>query len=285
MSEITFESTSRLFDAGDIKLHANEVGDGPPLLLLHGSGPGATSWSNFKQNLPALSQRFHVFAVDHPGYGLSDKPEFTREDSIFKVTSRALAAMLDGLGIDNVSFIGNSLGGATALKFTLDHPDRVDRLVLMGPGGAAVNIFSPPLSEGFKLLRAFYGAREPTREQLEAFIRIMVFDDSFVTDELIDERFQSAIQPETLAGNRRVLASMDNLGEDDQLWRFIHKVRVPTLITWGRDDRVLPLDAAFFALRRMPDARLHVFPKCGHWAQYEKREEFDRLTIDFLSAS
>src|SRR5436305_1596259 len=100
MSEITFESTSRLFTAGDIKLHANEVGEGPPLILLHGSGPGATSWSNFKQNLPALSQKFQVFAVDHPGYGLSDKPEFTREDSIFKVTSRALAAMLDDLGID-----------------------------------------------------------------------------------------------------------------------------------------------------------------------------------------
>ena len=98
---ITFEGTSRFVKAGEITLHLNEVGEGPPLILLHGSGPGATSWSNFKHNLPALSRRFRVLAVDQPGYGLSDKPPFTRDDSVFKVTSRALAGLLDELGIEN----------------------------------------------------------------------------------------------------------------------------------------------------------------------------------------
>ena len=184
---ITFEGTSRFVKAGEITLHLNEMGEGPPLILLHGSGPGATSWSNFKHNLPALSRRFRVLAVDQPGYGLSDKPPFTREDSVFKVTSRALAGLLDELGIEKVDFIGNSLGGANALKFTLDHPTRVGKLVLMGPGGAAVNIFSPPMSEGFKYLRAFYSAANPTREQLEDFIRIMVFDQELITDELLGD--------------------------------------------------------------------------------------------------
>jgi len=280
---ITFEGTSRYVKAGELTLHLNEIGEGPPLILLHGSGPGATSWSNFKHNLPALSARFRVLAVDQPGYGLSDKPLFSREDSVFKVTSRALEGLLDELGIDKVDFIGNSLGGANALKFTLDHPDRVGRLVLMGPGGAAVNIFSPPMSEGFKYLRAFYNAANPTREQLEAFIRIMVFDQDLITDELLDERYKAAIEPSQLDGARRVQASMDSLPEDDQLWRVLHKVRHPVLMTWGRDDRVLPLDTAMFAMRRMPNARLHIFPKCGHWAQLEHREEFDRLTIDFLT--
>ena len=280
---ITFEGTSRFVKAGEITLHLNEVGDGPPLILLHGSGPGATSWSNFKHNLPELSRHFRVLAVDQPGYGLSDKPPFTRDDSVFKVTSRAVAGLLDELGIEQTHFIGNSLGGANALKFTLDHPTRVGRLVLMGPGGAAVNIFSPPMSEGFKYLRAFYGAANPTREQLEAFIRVMVFDQDLVTDELIDERYAAAIEPSQLDGARRVQASMDSLPEDDQLWRVLHKVRHPVLMTWGRDDRVLPLDMAMFAMRRIPNARLHIFPKCGHWAQLEHREEFDRLTIDFLT--
>jgi pimeloyl-ACP methyl ester carboxylesterase len=284
MTAITFDATSRHVKAGDITLHLNEVGDGPPLVMLHGSGPGATSWSNFKGNLPALSQHFRVLAVDQPGYGLSDKPTFTRDDSVFRVTSRALAGLLDELGIERADFVGNSLGGANALRFALDHPERVRRMVLMGPGGAAVNVFSPPLSEGFKLLRAFYSAKEPSREQLEAFIRIMVFDQALITDELIEERYRSAIDPETLDGARRVQQSMDDLPEDDQLWRFLHRVRHPVLMTWGRDDRVLPLDAAFFALRRMPNARLHVFPKCGHWAQVEHQKEFDRLTIDFLTA-
>jgi pimeloyl-ACP methyl ester carboxylesterase len=284
MTAITFDATSRHVKAADITLHLNEVGVGPPLVMLHGSGPGATSWSNFKGNLPALSQHFRVLAVDQPGYGLSDKPIFSRDDSVFRVTSRALAGLLDELGIEQVDIVGNSLGGANALRFALDHPERVRRMVLMGPGGAAVNVFSPPLSEGFKLLRAFYGAKEPTREQLEAFIRIMVYDQALITDELIEERYRSAIDPETLDGARRVQQSMDDLPEDDQLWRFLHRIRHPVLMTWGRDDRVLPLDAAFFALRRMPNARLHVFPKCGHWAQVEHQREFDRLTIDFLTA-
>jgi pimeloyl-ACP methyl ester carboxylesterase len=283
VSGITFESTSRLVKAGDITLHLNEVGDGPPLVLLHGSGPGATSWSNFKQNLPALSQHFRVLAVDQPGYGKSDKPPFSREDSIFQVTSRALVGLFDELGIEQAHILGNSLGGANALRFAIDHPERVSRMVLMGPGGAAVNIFSPPLSEGFKLLRTFFGADNPTRDQLEAFIRIMVFDQDLVTEELIDERFAAAVEPDQLDGARRVQESMQNLPENDQLWRYLHKIRHPILMTWGRDDRVLPLDMAIFAMRRLPDARLHVFPKCGHWAQVEHQHEFDRLTIDFLT--
>jgi pimeloyl-ACP methyl ester carboxylesterase len=285
MSEITFEGTSRYVKAGEITLHVNEVGDGPPLVMLHGSGPGATSWSNFKGNLPTLSEHFRVLAVDQPGYGFSDKPEFSREDSVFKVTSRALAGLLDELGIEQAHIVGNSLGGANALRFALDHPKRVGRMVLMGPGGAAVNLFSPPLSEGFKLLRAFYGAESPTREQLEAFIRIMVFDQDLITDELIEERYRAAIDPDQLDGARRVQQSMDNLPEDDQLWRYLHKIRHPILMTWGRDDRVLPLDAAIFPMRRFPDARLHVFPRCGHWAQVEHRAEFDQLTIGFLSGA
>jgi pimeloyl-ACP methyl ester carboxylesterase len=283
MSAITFDSTSRKVKAGGITVHFNEVGEGYPLVLLHGSGPGATSWSNFKQNLPALSQHFRVLAVDQPGYGLTDKPIFTKQDSVFQVTSRALLGLLDELGIERAHVLGNSLGGANALRFALDHPTRVDRMVLMGPGGAAVNLFSPPLSEGFKLLRAFFAAEKPTREQLEEFIRIMVFDQSLVTQELIDERYAAAIDPEQLDGARRVQQSMENPSEEDQLWRYLHKVRHPVLMTWGRDDRVLPLDMAIFATRRMPDVRLHVFPKCGHWAQVEHRVEFDRLTIDFLT--
>jgi pimeloyl-ACP methyl ester carboxylesterase len=134
VSGITFESTSRLVKAGDVTLHLNEVGDGPPLVLLHGSGPGATSWSNFKQNLPALSQHFRVLAVDQPGYGKSDKPPFSREDSIFQVTSRALVGLFDELGIEQAHILGNSLGGANALRFAIDHPERVSRMVLMVPG-------------------------------------------------------------------------------------------------------------------------------------------------------
>jgi len=281
MTEITFDATSRFVKTGDVTIHLNDLGEGPPVVLLHGSGPGASSWSNFKQNLPALTQHFRCLAVDQPGFGRSEKPEF-RDQSFYKVTSNALLSLLDELGLDKVDFIGNSLGGASALRFALDHPDRTRKLLLMGPGGAAVNIFTTVPSEGIKLLNRFYDPPGPSRERLEDFIRIMVYDQSLITDELIDERFAVAKDPEVVAGSKRAIDSFSRPSEDDQLWRSLHKIRHEVLMTWGRDDRVLPLDNAFFALRRMPNARLHVFPRCGHWAQVEHQAEFDELAVAFF---
>jgi pimeloyl-ACP methyl ester carboxylesterase len=283
MTATDFDSTSRFIQAGDVKLHVNDVGDGQAIVMLHGAGPGATSWSNFKQNVPALSERFRLLLVDQPGFGMSDKPLFD-EDSILSTTSKAIAGLLDDLGIERAHLVGNSMGGANALKFTLDNPTRVDKLFLMGPAGAAVNIFSGALSEGLALLKRFYDEPEPRRDILEAFVRIMVFDQSLVTEELLDERWVAASDPATFEGQRRVSASLNRLPEDDQLWRSIHKVKHPILMTWGRDDRVLPLDNALFAMRRFPNARLHVFPRCGHWAQLEWQPEFDRLVLGFFSS-
>lgn len=277
---LTFAGTSRTANAGDITLHYNEAGEGPVLVMLHGGGPGASSWSNFKQNLPGLSEQFRVLLVDQPGYGGSDKPEIT--EPFWTYSARAVRNLLDELGIAKAHFVGNSLGGGTTLRFALDHPDRADRLVLMGPGGGALNIFSADPSEGLKLLFDFYAPPGPSREKMEAFIKIMLFDHSLVTDELVDERYKVATDPDTMQGAINALGGIATRSEEGELWRFLDKVPHRTLLTWGRDDRVLPLDGAFLALKRMPDARLHVFPRCGHWAQLEHLEEFNWLTANFL---
>lgn len=277
---LTFAGTSRTAKAGDITLHYNEAGEGPALVMLHGGGPGASSWSNFKQNLPGLAEHFRVLLVDQPGYGGSDKPEIT--EPFWTYSARAVRNLLDELGIAKAHFVGNSLGGGTTLKFALDYPDRADRLVLMGPGGGALNIFSADPSEGLKLLFDFYAPPGPSREKMEAFIKIMLFDHGLVTEELIDERYAAAIDPDTMQGAINALGGLASRAEEAELWRFLDKVPHRTLLTWGRDDRVLPLDGAFLALKRMPDARLHVFPRCGHWAQLEHLEEFNWLTINFL---
>lgn len=276
-----FDETSRTAKAGDIRLHYNEAGDGPVLVMLHGGGPGASSWSNFKQNLPGLSEHFRVLLVDQPGYGGSDKPVVT--EPFWTYSARAVKHLLDELGVDKAHFVGNSLGGGTTLKFAQDYPERADRLVLMGPGGGALNIFAPEPSEGIKLLMSYYAPPGPSREKMDAFIRIMLYDHSLVTEQLIDERYEASIDPETMQGAMNVLGGLANRSEEAELWRYLDKIPHRTLLTWGRDDRVLPLDGAFFALKRMPDARLHVFPKCGHWAQLEHLEEFNWLTVKFLS--
>lgn len=282
-AELTYESTSKFAQVRpDLKLHYHEagVGNGPTIVLLHGGGPGASSWSNFSRNIPVLARDFHVIAVDQPGYGQSDKP--TEHPQYFVHSASALKDLLDTLEItDRVHLLGNSLGGGASVRFALDYPDRAGKLILMGPGGLSTNLFAPDPTEGVRLLSKF--TFEPTRENIEAFLRIMVFDQSLVTDELIDERFESAKKPESIAAMRAMGKSFASADfEKGMLWRDAYKLRQPTLLIWGREDRVNPLDGALVALKSVPRAQLHVFGGCGHWAQLEKFAEFNRLATDFL---
>ena len=284
IDEITYESTSRFAQVrDDLRLHYHEagVGNDTTIVLLHGGGPGASSWSNFARNIPVLAQRFHVLAVDQPGYGRSDKP--TEHPQYFVHSASALKDLLDTLGItDRVHLLGNSLGGGAAVRFALDHPERAGRLVLMGPGGLSVNLFAPDPTEGVKNLGRF--SYEPTRENLEAFLRIMVFDQSLITPELVEERFASASTPESLAAAKAMGKSFSSAEfEKGMLWRDAYKLRQRVLLIWGREDRVNPLDGALVALKMIPRAQLHVFGGCGHWAQLEKFDEFNRLTVHFLT--
>ncbi|WP_063049347.1 4,5:9,10-diseco-3-hydroxy-5,9,17-trioxoandrosta-1(10),2-diene-4-oate hydrolase [Nocardia arthritidis] len=283
-AELTAESTSRYAQVrSDLRLHYHEagVGNGPTIVLLHGGGPGASSWSNFARNIPVLAEHFHVLAVDQPGYGRSDKP--TEHPQYFVHSASALKDLLDHLEITTrVHLLGNSLGGGAAVRFALDYPDRAGKLILMGPGGLSTNLFAPDPTEGVKLLSKFN--YEPTRQNLEAFLRIMVFDQSLITEELIDERFASASTPEALAATRAMGKSFAGADfEKGMLWRDAYKLRQPVLLIWGREDRVNPLDGALVATKVIPRAQLHVFGGCGHWAQLEKFHEFNRLAIDFLA--
>jgi len=200
--------------------------------------------------------------------------------------ARAVRDLLDTLGIEKASFIGNSLGGGTTLKFALDYPERVDRLVLMGPAGGMLPIFSAWPSEGLRTLMSFYAPPGPSRERMQAIIDALMFDPSKVDAEVLEERYQAAIDPEAMATAQAVFRAVQS-GEQvmvaEELWRDVHRITQPALIVWGREDRVLPLDGALYMTRYMPNARLHVFPRCGHWAQVEHREEFERLVTDFLT--
>jgi 4,5:9,10-diseco-3-hydroxy-5,9,17-trioxoandrosta-1(10),2-diene-4-oate hydrolase len=292
---VTFESTSRFADttAGPggtpLRLHYHEAGPaGPdaagtvPVVLLHGGGPGATAWSNFGRNVGVLAERFRVLAVDQPGFGRSDKPG--GHPQYFTYSSEALAGLLDALGIDRVHLVGNSLGGGTATRFALRHPDRVGRLVLMAPGGLGLNVFASDPTEGVKRLGAFAAPPGPSREKLGEFLRTLVFDQRLVTDELIEERYAAASTPEALAALASMGASFyGEDAEDGLLWREAHRLKHHTLLIWGREDRVNPLDGALVALKVLRNAQLHVFGRCGHWAQLEKFEEFNRLATGFLS--
>ncbi|RYJ25763.1 2-hydroxy-6-oxo-6-phenylhexa-2,4-dienoate hydrolase [Streptomyces sp. L-9-10] len=264
-------------------LFYTEEGDGNPLIMLHGGGPGASGVSNFGANLPVFAERFRTLLVDQPGYGRSVKPE-RFEKQFFTAAAAAVVELMDELGIDKAHVLGNSLGGGTAARMAINHPDRVDRLVLMGPGGVSLNVLAADPTEGIR--RLFEFSAGPTRESLVAFLTALAHDPALVTEDLIAKRLASATDPETVRGNAAMAATFANpaMAEEGMLWREAYKIRHETLLTWGREDRVNPLDGALVALKTIPNARLHVFPHCGHWAQTERFDEFNRVALNFLES-
>ncbi|MFG1924402.1 4,5:9,10-diseco-3-hydroxy-5,9,17-trioxoandrosta-1(10),2-diene-4-oate hydrolase [Cryptosporangium sp. NPDC048952] len=258
----------------------SEPADRPPLVLLHGGGPGASAWSNFGRNFEVFSKSTRVLAVDMPGFGRSGKR--AEHPQYFTYAAGVLAELLDQLDIQEVDLVGNSLGGGVATRFALTHPERARRLVLMAPGGLGLNVLAPDPTEGVQRLGRFGAPPGPTPEKLTAFLRTLVYDQKLITDELVAERFAAASDPESLQAMTALGVSFFAHPEEGQLWREAHRLTAPTLLIWGREDRVNPLDGALVALKQLPDVQLHVFSRCGHWAQLEKFDEFNRLTEEFL---
>lgn len=267
-------------DAGVLRYH--EFGEGPPLVLLHGSGPGVTGWRNFRGNLALFGEHFRCLVLEFPGFGVSDDfgghPMLTALDG--------LERFADALELDRFDIVGNSMGGGVGVSYAIAHPEKVGKLVTIG--GIGRNIFSPAPGEGIKLLQEF--TENPTREALIAWLHSMVFNPAVVTDELIEERWQQATEPTTLASARRMYgkaafaAMIQAMQASDAppQWAMMHKIRAHTLLTWGRDDRVSPLDMALVPMRTIPNAELHVFPNCGHWAMIEQKSAFERTVLSFL---
>jgi len=280
MTQLDFESTSRRLD-GEYDLHYHEAGSGPPLVMLHGSGPGVSGWSNFRGNLPVLAGRFRTIVPDMPGFGRSGRREYDR--AYPRVAADAVRFLLDSLDVEKAHVLGNSMGGYVAAELALAHPDRVERMVLMGPGGLAVSLFNADPSEGARRLTEFM--MNPSREGMVAWVDCMVANKKVVDDALIDERLANAMVPGAIDSAVSIFMSLGQFPEEVPLYARAERIATPTLITWGRDDRMLPFEQALFAFRRMPRAELHVFSRCGHWAQVERKEEFERVVTEFLTRS
>lgn len=268
---------SKFVGAAGGRTHYQMTGQGDAVILIHGGGPGASGLSNFRRNIGSLAERHRVIVVDLPGYGQSDARDLT--DGLYAPLASAVREVMDGEAIPTASFVGNSLGGGTAIRFALDNPDRTSKLVLMGPGGS-VPLFSPFPTEGLLRMLNYYDAPGPSLERLERVIDLLVYDRATISPELIAERFEMSTAPQVLA-NPPLRGGVANPA--DSLWRHgIEQISAPTLIIWGREDRVLPLDAAFLLLKLIPNADLHIFSKCGHWAQWERADEFNDLVTAFL---
>lgn len=283
MSQLTEASTSKLAKINeasmkDFKIHYNDAGTGEVVVMLHGGGPGASGWSNYNKNIGAfVDAGLRVILMDCPGFNKSG--EIVSDVPRGLLNAQAVKGLLDVLDVKKAHLVGNSMGGATSLNFALEYPDRLDKLILMGPGGMGPSIMQPNPQEGIKKLFRLY--REPTRANLDDMLECFVYDPSAITEELRKGRLANIEQ------NLQHLKNFVTSSERVPLSSWDVSARVPaikhkTLITWGRDDRFVPIDHGLKLINLMPDARLHVFPRCGHWAQWEHAAEFNRLVIDFI---
>ena len=291
MTPFTDDNTSRFVrireGALDLQLHYNDTGsrEGAAnraaeevVVMIHGSGPGASGWSNFHRNVePLVAAGFRVILMDCPGWSRSD-PIVCR-GSRSDLTATALKGLLDALDIARAHLIGNSMGGHSAVAFALAHPERVGRLVLMGGGTGGISAFTPMPTEGIKLVNAVY--RNPTAENLKNLMRVFVYDASTLNDALLDSRLAALnAQPKHLA-NFLESARLHPKQFPDVGPR-LPEVAAPALVIWGRDDRFVPLDTGLRLVAGLPRADLHVYSRCGHWAQWEHADKFNRQVIGFL---
>ena len=277
MTDITEASTSLFVTVQGVNIHYNDAGAGEPVLCLHGGGPGATAWSNFKQNIPVITgARRRMVMMDMPGYGKSGFPDGSSED-FFDFMGKMIDGFLSALGIEGaVDIIGNSLGGQAALGLELQYPDRIKHLVLIGsqPTSAGI-VIQPQPQEALKNIITYYGGEGPTLEKMRRLVESLLYDSSWVTDETLQERFEASKDP----GQMRLLG----LPHRD-LYAELGRIACPTLLVWGQEDKGGALEVGLQLLKKLQNARMHIFQRCGHWAQVEHQAEFERIVLNFFDS-
>lgn len=265
---------ARSIVAAGIKTNYHDLGDGFPVLMLHGSGPGVSAWANWRLVMPSLAEHARVIAPDMAGFGYTERRPDLRYDMDTWVAQAV--GMLDALGIERADLVGNSFGGGLALQMAIRHPHRIRRLVLMGSVGVRFDI-TPALD-------AVWGYT-PSIEAMRGLLDLFAWDRSLANDDLAKLRYEASIRPgfqESFAAmfpapRQRWVNAMASSVED------IKSLPHETLVIHGREDKVIPLDTSLTLAQWIPNAQLHVYGKCGHWTQIEHAARFARLVGDFLT--
>ncbi len=262
--------------AANIQTNYHDSGEGPVVILIHGSGPGVTAYANWRLNMPAISEHFRVIAPDMVGFGFTERPadfEYRMENWVDHIIG-----LMDALDIEKAHVVGNSFGGALAIAAAVKYPQRVDRMILMGSAGTKFE-----LTDG---LNAVWGY-EPSITNMRKLLDVFAYDRSLVTDELAELRYNASIQPGFQESFARMFPAprqrwVDALASSDAALRALTN---DTLIVHGREDFVVPLSAGLRLAELIEQAELHVFGRCGHWTQIEHKDRFNQLVVDFLKGA
>lgn len=274
MNTMTNPEIGKSIQCGAIQTNYHDVGQGEPILLLHGSGPGVSAWANWRLSIQALQQDYRLLAPDFAGFGYSLFPEdmpFNRDTWLKQIVD-----FLDALGLEQVNVIGNSFGGSMALALAIYHPERVKKLILMGSVGVPFE-----LTAG---LDAVWGYT-PSFENMQAIMKVFAYNQNLVGDDLVQMRYLASTKEDTRAAYERMFPAprqqwVNAMSHPEEKVRQIHQ---PTLMIHGRDDQVIPLATSLTLLNWIENSQLHIFSQCGHWTQIEHAKTFTQLVAHFLA--
>jgi len=274
----------RYIDVQGYRTRYWDEGSGQPLLLVHGLGSSAESWLF---NVEPLAKHYRVLVPDLIGFGKSGKTTDPAELTLAR-SSRFLAGFLESQGVAKAHVAGNSMGGIVSLQFAVDYPAMVDKLVLVDAAGFGADVHISFRLQSLPLLGEILA--EPSRRGTRMSLEVASQRRAFITDDLIERFYELGKQPGmkapflaavrqgiTLAGVKQSLLA--------PLQARIPQIKSPTLIMWGRHDKVLPISHLETAKRLLPQASVHIFEDCGHIPQMENAVEFNRVLHNYLTAA
>lgn len=256
------------------KSYCHEEGEGEPLLLIHGSGPGVSAWANWRLVFPILSKKFHLYAPDLAGFGSSQKDEGSSYG--IDIWVNQLIDFIEAKNLQKVSILGNSLGGALALHIAHRRPELLNKIVCMGSSGTHFE-----LTEG---LDAVWGYT-PSFENMQHLIKVFSYATEYANNaDLVKMRYEATLNEENQLAFEAMFPAPRQRHIDAQVIsdEELNKIKVPALLLHGREDRVVPLETSWNLSNQLPNAELHTFPKCGHWTQIERTESFCQQVEYFL---
>lgn len=273
-----FGFESNYVNAGGIRTHYVEVGEGEPLILIHGGGAGADGQSNFADCLPLFADKgFRAIAVDMVGFGETDKPDPDEFEYNQATRTQHMIDFIEALGLKEVNMIGNSMGGTTSAGVAIDRPDLVKKMVLMG---AAVNMTAEDMIENRENLGPVL-AYDETEEGMRKIIDYLTYD-YMPTDEVVKYRYEKSIRPDAKRAYKALMGWAGKNGlvySDEQL----ASIKCPVTVVAGKSDIMIPVKKAYQLLGQIPHAFGLIFPKCGHWVMIEHPKSFVQATSNFFS--
>lgn len=259
-------------DVDGLKTFTIKAGQGNPLLLIHGSAPGASALVSWKLNIePLAASGFTVVAYDQPGFGHTDNPK----DHSMEYRVAHAKSLIEKLNLDRFHLIGNSQGAYIAARIALEN-ERARGLVLVSSGTLAPkgSAESDALSQKHSEELAAY---RPSIENMRALTMGTLFDKELVSEELVRERYEMSTGKNLEAQLARRKAAGARPLHDE-----LKRLKSKTLILWGNNDRGAAVERAFLLFQSIPNAELHVFDRCAHWVQWDQASRFNRIVADFL---